>query len=295
MPDISLRFHKDMLTMSSPLEPTLRRAGFDMAFGIDLMCALEPEAVHEALNLQHAAGAPCMVTPTNGITVARLAHHRAAEKQVEIAQAAKRAVLEFKPQHAIAEIGPTGLPIDPSSATSLKANRDQYAAAVRAFGAEGIDAFFLNGMVSLDDMRCAIMGARMVCDTPIIASLNVDAQGSVAERNQPIEEAASVMEDLEASVVGFRTAAAPEAVLPVLKRVCAATELPVLVQLEVGEQDKRQYGPTLENPYYTPDTMMRAAALLRAGGAQVLRAVGNATPAYAGALSVACMGLDCIR
>lgn len=295
MPDISLRLHKDMLAMSSPITPTLVQAGFDMAFGEALMCALEPEAVHEALNLQRVAGAPCMVTPTNGITAARLAHHRAADKQVEIAQAAKQAVLEFKPQHAIAEIGPTGLPIDPSSKTSLKANRDQYAAAARAIGAQDLDAFFLNGMAGIDDVRCALMGVRMVCDIPVFVSVDVDAQGKLAGRGQTIEEAVAVMQDLEASAVGFSTAAPVDGALPVLKRVCGACGLPVIVQLQVGTVDKRQYEATPENPYFAPDTMMSAALKLRAGGAQFLRAVGNATPAYAGALAACCTGLDCIR
>ena len=57
-------------------------------------------------------------------------------------------------------------------------------------------------------------------------------------------------------------------------------------------RDSRQQGPTPENPYYSPDMMVPAADALRAAGAQFLRAVGNATPAYTGALAATTLGLD---
>ena len=66
----------------------------------------------------------------------------------------------------------------------------------------------------------------------------------------------------------------------------------MLVQLEVAARDVRAQGPTEENPYYAPDTMMPAADALRRAGVQFLRAVGDATPAYTGALVATTMGLD---
>lgn len=41
---------------------------------------------------------------------------------------------------------------------------------------------------------------------------------------------------------------------------------------QVFQRDAKQQGPTTENPYYSPDTMMPAALELRAAGVQFLRA-----------------------
>ena len=61
---------------------------------------------------------------------------------------------------------------------------------------------------------------------------------------------------------------------------------------QVVERKPRQFDATEENPYYRPETMIDAALHLRAAGAQFLRATGNATPAYTGALAAAVMGAD---
>ena len=70
---------------------------------------------------------------------------------------------------------------------------------------------------------------------------------------------------------------------------------PVLAQIDVVEHNPRQRQATPENPYHRPDVMMEAAQHLRAAGAQFLRATGQATPAYAGALVAATDGLDAHR
>lgn len=295
MPDIQLRFHKDMLVLSAPLDAPLARQGVDVDEERDFLNLIEEEAVQDALRMQHLAGAECLVTYTDGITQARLAHLRLEQRDEDIARASLRMVNNLLPQHAIALIGPTRLPIDPSSKQSLVANRDQYSHAVEAFGDTCIDAFFLDGMVSVDDMRCALMGIRRMCDTPVFASVDVDGSGCLLGRRQTIEEAADVMNEYEADVVGFRTAAPLYEAAALADRLCRASELPVLVQLDVMRVDERQNEAIAENPYWSPDTMMEAATRLRAAGVQFLRAAGQATPAYTGALAAACMGLDAIR
>ncbi len=316
MPDLQMRFHADMLVLSAPIDAALEKQGIDVESEREFLSLNEPETILEALRMESVAGAACMVTPTNGITEARLAHFRMQDKAAQMAQAALSSVHSLTPQHVLAEIGPTMLPIDPSGKQSLVANRDQYSNAVKAFSlqvgaalgagapvgilsfedpAEGLDAFFLNGMVSIDDMRCALMGVRKMCDTPVIASVNVDGKGNLVGRHESIEQAADVMEEFEADAVGFSTKAPLDQAAKIAERLVRAVDLPVLVQLEVDHVDNRQGEETPENPYFCADTMVGAAMRLRDAGAQFLRATGAATPAYTGALAVSTMGVDSIR
>ena len=69
----------------------------------------------------------------------------------------------------------------------------------------------------------------------------------------------------------------------------------MLAQLIVREHNPKQGDATPENPYFCPDALVAAATQLRAAGAQFLRAVGAATPAYAGALAAASEGFDVVR
>ncbi|MBO4365509.1 MAG: methionine synthase [Eggerthellaceae bacterium] len=295
MPDIQLRFHHDMLVLSGPVHASLEKQGIEVAGQLELLDLTEPESVEEALRLEHLAGAQCLLAPAADITQARLAHQRLDEHADQIAQTALGMAKRFRPQHVIAEINATGLPIDPTSRPSLTANRDQYSDAVRAFGEDGVDAFFLNGMEGVDDVRCGCMGVRKASSLPLFCSVDVDAEGGLVGRGLAVERAIEVMEEYEANVVGIRTDAAPDAVAGIVRRIASVTDLPVLVQLVVEPEKSRLPRYSHESPYWHPDTMLQAAIQLRAAGAQFLRAVGNATPTYTGALVAATMGTSCVR
>lgn len=292
MPDINLRFHKDMLVLSSPISAALARQGVDVARDMEFTLLFEPETIEDACKLEHLTGVQCFVAPTASLTPARLAHVGMENRVDELAASALGVLAAFKPQHTLVEVGPCGLPLDASSKASLNENRDQYARFGRAFAGREFDAFFLNGFRTCADLKCALMGLRKVSDKQIFASVDVLADGTLASGRGTLEEAVAIMNEFEASVVGFSTAAGQEAAVALARRVVAETNLPVLVQLEVAARDARAQGPTEENPYYAPDTMMPAADALRRAGVQFLRAVGDATPAYTGALVATTMGLD---
>lgn len=327
MSDIALRFHKDMLVLSSPLDASLERQGVDVEQDREFIGLIEPEAVQSIYRLEMVAGAQCLVTNTSGITQARLAHLNMADRAPELAQAFLTIIKDLKPQHIFAEIGPTNLPIDPSSASSLKQNRDQYAAAVHAFGEIGFDAFFLNGMARPIDMQCALMGVRKESDLPLVAVVNVsqgnarhfrsraavDLQSNneaLVENSSGAVEAASfvedaldtdglietllMMEEYGADVVGFSSDAPLDQVVEVALKCCERLTKPLLVSLIVKNVDPKQGVSTKENPYYCADTMIEAASRLHRAGVQFLRAEGAATPAYTAALVVATDGFDVV-
>lgn len=294
MPDIALRFHKDMLVLSSPISSALARQGVDTERDADLLTLVEPDSIAEVLRLEKAAGAQCLVAGTAGVAPARMVQVGLEGKAAELAAAALAVVREQTPQHVLAELGPCGLPLDASSKASLNENRDQYARAVRSLAAEEFDALFLNGFASCADLKCALMGARQVYDGPLMASVCVDASGTLRDGRETLADAVAIMADLGADVAGFSTPAPVSAAVSLAKSARAACELPLLVQLEVRERNQRQQGPTDENPYYCADTMVDAALTLRAAGVQFLRAVGAATPAYTGALAATVLGLDAL-
>ena len=96
----------------------------------------------------------------------------------------------------LVEIGPCGLPLDPSSKASLNENRDQYARAARACEGMQLDAFFLNGFTNPSDLKCALMGVRQVSGLPVFASVDVAADGMLADGRSTFAEALSVMAEL---------------------------------------------------------------------------------------------------
>lgn len=292
MPDIALRFHKDMLVLSAPVLPALERLGVDVDRDAELTLLLEPDTFEEFYKMEAIAGAQCIVAGTGALTPARLTQARMEDRGAELVRLALCAVSAARPQHVLVEIGPCGLPLDASSKASLVENRDQYARAGRLLEGAEFDAFFLEGFEDAVDLKCALMGLRKVSDKPIVVSVNVEADGALCSDRGTLEDALAVAGEFGASVAGFSTSAGQDEAVELTRRAAATTNLPVLVELQVGVRDSRQQGPTPENPYYSPDMMVPAADALRAAGAQFLRAVGNATPAYTGALAATTLGLD---
>lgn len=295
MPDVSLRFHKDMLVLSSPVSAALARLDIDVEHDLEMTMLLEPETIEGAYELESMMGVQCMVAATATLTPARLAHGGMEDRAADLARIALASVKKLKPQHVLVELAPCGLPLDPSSKASLVENRDQYARFARLFVKEEFDAFFLNGFSNCDDLKCALMGVRMVTDVPIFASVDVLVDGTLASGRGTLEDAVAVMQEFEASVVGFSTKAGQVESCEMAARATEVSDLPLLVQLDVVERNTRQQGPTAENPYHCPDSMMAAGDALRAKGVQFLRAVGNATPAYAGVLVATTVGFDVKR
>lgn len=297
MPDIELRFHKDMLVLSAPVGYALERQGVDVESDGELVGLMEPETVRDAMKLEALAGAQCLVTDTEGICEARLARKRMEDRAADVAQAALAAVEQCAPQHIVCAIGSCGLPIDPTSEPSRAQAVAQYADAVRAFGDAAFDAVLLDGLRSLEDIRCAIEGVRSACDRPVFASAALDAQGLVA--GVGLEDAVAALS--RADVVGVSLSAAPDAACSAVRRIAALTDRPIMVQLELQaatplQKKRAMLGDSIPgNPYALPDSLADAAVALRAAGAQFLRARGQATPACTGALAAAVSGADCLR
>ncbi len=292
MADIELRFHKDMLVLSAPVLPALEHLGLDAAHDTEFTLLLEPDTFEDAYRLEAAAGAQCLVASTATLTPARLAHVGMTTRASEIARVALNALRPFVPQHVLVEIAPCGLPLDGSSRTSLNENLNQYARVGQVFEDAAFDAFFLNGFESCDALKCALMGLSRVSDKPIFASVDVRGDGMLANGRETMDDAVYVMNDLGASVAGFATAEDQDEAAGLAARMAAQTNLPLLVQLHIAPREVREKAIDSEVPYSSPDSMMMAAIALREAGVQFLRATGDATPAYTGALVAATMGLD---
>lgn len=286
MSDIALRFHKDVLVLSAPPAVALERLGVDTTADLEFTLLFEPDTVEEAYRLEAMGGAQCLVAATAGLTPARLARVRMEEQGPQLARAALEALAPFKPQHVLVELGPCGLPLDPSAKASLMEHRDQYARAGRMFDGLEFDGLFLNGFGDCTSLKCALMGLAKVSDAPVFASVDVDGAGMLPS-GEALEAAVGVAEELGAAVVGFQTAASMDEAAKLCARACAAgtLELPVLVQMAVEPG----------GAYGNADALADAAAVLCAAGAQFLRASGQATAACTGALVAATLGMDVAR
>ncbi len=297
MADIQLRLGKDMLVLTTSAYHQLEQQGADAERDTSLTLLVEPEVIEDIYKLEALCGVQCAVAPTAQMTPARLAHTGLEAQEEVLVRQAMEVAAAGSFQHVLVEIGPCGLPLDASSKASLLENRDQYARAAKLFANFEFDAFFLNGFSRIADLKCALMGVAKVSDVPVIASVDVNAEGMLASFqrfgicvDETIEEAAHVAVDLGAMAFGFCTDAAGEDAAALADRIVRTTSLPVMAQLFVHNAGEGACAA----PYEDADAIVEAAELLRASGVQFLRACGSAPAAYAGALVAATEALDVV-
>ncbi len=252
MPDIALRLNKDMLVLSAPLDARLQDQGFDIEKDAAYLALFEPDSVRDALRMELLAGATCLVANTASITPARLTHLSMEDRADEFVEASLAVAHELNPQHVLVEIAPCGLPLDASSKASLNENRSQYARAVRTFANRELDAFFLNGFTTCDDLKCALMGVRQASDMPVFASVDVLPSGTLSSGRGTLAKAVSVMEEYGATVAGFNTGAQAQDAVRLANEAAAACDLPLLVQLHVAERNPRQGSAYGREPLLLP-------------------------------------------
>lgn len=290
MADIALRFHKDMLVLSAPVEAALGRLGVNTACDLEFTLLFEPDTMEQAYRLEALAGAQCLVAPTARLTPAQLARVSMEGQAEALAQAALATLEPFRPQHVLVELAPCGLPLDPSAKASLMEHRNQYARAARLFAKapQAFDGFLLSGFSDVTSLKCALMGVAKVSDAPVMACVRVDGEGQLAaDRGESLEDAVSAAGELGAAVVGFETAADPAKAAALVARACAAGTLPLPVLAALAVEPGGCYA--------SADSLADAAVALRAAGAQFLRATGSATAAGTGALVAATLGEDVAR
>ena len=295
MADIQMRFGKDMLVLSTTFNRLFEQQGFDIQTEEAYVDLCEPELIEQAYQMEKMIDVPCLCTPTECITNARLAHEKFEGRGPEIAQMAWETVDAATPQHSLPVIGPMGLPIDEASATSLKALRRQNLEAVSELIAHPFDAIYFSGFTNGYDAQCALIAARAVYDGPVFLSFALTDEGNLPSGSHTLAQAVQLADEYGASVIGFASGARPEKLEAVVETLRANTDKPLLAELVVRELIERALNPDQDNPYYSPDTMVDAAFKLHAWGVQFIRAAGVASVAYTGALVATLAGLDVVR
>ena len=296
MPDIKMRFNKDMLVFSSPIKSAFLESceGAQDKFHPEMLCITEPDTIQEALKWQIVAGAQCLVAPLEDLCEASLVHKDMCKDAENLCDISVKLANQEKPQHTIAQINCCKLPFDCSSENSKEQLAAQYYNAALLYSNKKVDAIMLNNLRSIPEITLAVVAVKKATTLPVIVSVEFN-DGCFSDKEISATEVAGAMCESGADVIAF-SCGAP---LDIVEKIaldfssCAhARDIAVLAQIIVGENNPKQGRATTENPYYCSDTMVQVATSLRACGVQFLRACGAASPAYTGTLVAASAGFD---
>ena len=282
MPDIQLRLGRDVLVVEGAMGTMLHNAGLPAGECPELLNITAPEMIGDVHRLYKLAGADCSVTNTFGGSSIKLAEYGYADRVEEFNRAAVRIAKRDGAPHVLADVGPTGLVLQPLGSATFDEVFEAFAEQVRALAAETPDAILIETMTDIAEARCAVLAAKSACDLPVFVTCTFGLSGRMDLSGTDPETAAVVLAAAGADAVGMNCGLGPDQMLPLLKRMAAATTLPLIVQPNAGLPTLDAEGRTVFPG--TSAEMGVAAAAFRAAGAAVIGSCCGSTPSYTGSI-----------
>ena len=143
----------------------------------------EPDRVKGVYSAYVDAGSDVFLTNSFGGTRYRLKLHKLDERVHELNEAAARLGREVADAAVgrrvlvAGSMGPTGELLEPMARLSTDGAMDAFAEQAAGLAAGGADLIWIETMSSLEELECAVIGARRACDLPVCATMSFDTAG----------------------------------------------------------------------------------------------------------------------
>ncbi len=292
MPDVMRRLGTEMLVLDGAMGTMLQRAGMPAGECPELLNVTAPEMVGPVLDLYKLAGSDCCITNTFGGSAPKLGEYGLADRVEELNRAAVRIARQTGAPHILADMGPTGLVMEPLGPATFDEVFSAFAQQAAALAAENPDAILIETMTDIAEARCAVLAAKSVTDLPVIASCTFGLNGRMDLSGTEPETAAVILEAAGADAVGLNCGLGPEQMLPLAARMVGATQLPVVAQPNAGlphlDDDGRTVFPG------TPDEMGAFAWAAREAGVAAIGSCCGSSPSFTGAIADAIADRDIV-
>jgi len=281
MPDIGLRLGREVLVIDGAMGTMLQRHDIPSGQSLMQLNVTAPELVEEVHRLYSLAGADCATTNSFGGSRHKLEAYGLGDQVTDLNRAAVRLARSGGAPHILADMGPTGLVMEPLGSATFDEVFEQFAEQASALAAEHPDALFIETMTDIAEARCAVLAARSVTDLPVFVTVTFGLSGRMDLSGTSPEAAAVILEAAGATAVGMNCGLGPEQMLPLVERMAEATSLPIIVQPNAG-MPRLEDGVTVFPG--TADEMGSYAARFVDAGASLVGSCCGSTPSFTGAI-----------
>ncbi len=247
-----------------------------------------PERIRDVHAAYFAAGADFVLANTFGASPAKF-HRSAPLGEVVSAgvRLAREAAQDAGEGHFVAlDVGPSGRLLKPAGDFEFDAAYASFAEQIR-LGA-GADLVFIETMGDTYELKAAVLAAKETCDLPVLASVALGEDGKLLTGGD-VEAVAALLEGLRVDAIGLNCGLGPDLMLPFVKRLVAATDLPVLVKPNAG-LPKVVDGKTVF--LVGPEAFAADVRALVEAGASLVGGCCGTTPAHIAAVKAALKGIS---
>ena len=184
------------------------------------------------------------------------------------------------------DIGPTGRLLKPAGDFEFDAAYDAFAEQVRTGAAAGADLIAVETMGDTYELKAAVLAAKENSSLPILATVALGEDGKLLT-GADVECVAALLEGLRVNAMGLNCGFGPDRMLPYVRRLAAATSLPLAVKPNAGLPQVVD-GKTVFT--VGPEEFARDVATLTKAGAAIVGGCCGTTPAHIAAVHAALAG-----
>lgn len=271
-------FNKTRYTiLDGALGTMLIGAGLRPGQSPESMTITAPEKLTEIHRQYVDAGADIICANTFGANRKKLeAGGFELQDAIKGAVACARAACGGKDVRVALDVGPLGEMLEPGGTMTFEKAYELFSEMVTTGEAAGADLILIETMTDLYEAKAALLAAKENTRLPVFASMTFEQSGRTFS-GVPVEAMALTLGGLGADALGINCSLGPAEVLPIAKRLCASTHLPVFVKPNAGLPD-----PVTGNYTLSPEDFCRQMESFASIGVQAVGGCCGTTP-------------DCIR
>jgi len=240
-----------------------------------------PDTIRAIHRDYYEAGSDIVETNTFGGTRSRLATHDLQDQVfVYSRDAAELARSVCPPGNYVAgSIGPSGEILAPFGTTTEQEAYDIFAEQAEALAEGGVDVFFVETMMALEESEVAIKAAKEKTGLPVVATMTFEV-GRAGVRTQWGVDVPSMVERLSsagADVLGSNCGRGFDEMIEVVEEMRGLTSLPIIAQANAGMPVWKDEAAIYEE---TPEAVAPKAERLLNLGINILGGCCGTGPAH---------------
>ncbi|HLO99005.1 MAG TPA: bifunctional homocysteine S-methyltransferase/methylenetetrahydrofolate reductase, partial [Fimbriimonas sp.] len=185
-------------------------------------------------------------------------------------------------KYVLGAIGPCGKPLAPIGQISEQEAYDSFVSQSKGLVAGGVDGFFLETFVDIEEIRVGVNAIRSHSDLPIFVSKSFIEDGEMIAEGLPSQKATE-MSELDVQAIGANCVVGPQRMLDLVRMMAEQTKLPVISFPTPGLPQLVKGEITYDT---SPDYFAKASMRLVEEGARIIGGCCGTTPAHIAAMRV---------
>ncbi len=278
-----INLHENILFFDGAMGTMLQSKGLQLRELPEILNLKNPELITSIHNEYLDSGANFITSNTFGANRFKLANSGYTVSEIVEAGAflAHEAVTQRRKSESGAkyfsalDIGSTGKILAPIGDASFQEIYDSVAEQVIA-GKKFSDVILLETFTDLYELKAAVLAAIENSDLPVFATMSFEASGRTFF-GASVESMVTVIQDLGVAALGVNCSLGPGQLLPLVKKFCEISHVPVMIQPNAGLPVIRD-----SKTFYdiTPDEFAEISVEFARMGAAILGGCCGTTPEH---------------